>query len=46
VRFDLGCLWGAYRSDISRTAVLGAPSDKQARYYARSSPASAPRSPP
>src|SRR2546430_2534085 len=34
VRFDLGCLWGAYRSDISRTAVLGAPSDKQARYYA------------
>jgi len=34
VRFDLGCLWGAYRSDISRTAVLGAPTDKQARYYA------------
>src|SRR5207302_5362868 len=34
VRFDLGCLVGPYRSDISRTAVLGAPSDKQARYYA------------
>ncbi|PYO19041.1 MAG: aminopeptidase P family protein [Candidatus Rokuibacteriota bacterium] len=34
VRFDLGCLWGPYRSDISRTAVLGTPSDKQARYYA------------
>src|SRR5207244_2058975 len=33
VRFDLGCLVGPYRSDISRTAVLGAPSDKQARYY-------------
>ena len=34
VRFDLGCVWEGYRSDISRTAVLGAPSDKQARYYA------------
>jgi Xaa-Pro aminopeptidase len=34
VRFDLGCLWGPYRSDISRTAVLGTPTEKQARYYA------------
>jgi len=34
VRFDLGCLVGPYRSDISRTAVLGTPTDKQARYYA------------
>src|SRR5262249_10036923 len=34
VRFDLGCLVGPYRSDISRTAVLGKPSEKQARYYA------------
>jgi Xaa-Pro aminopeptidase len=34
VRFDLGCLVGPYRSDISRTAVLGQPSEKQARYYA------------
>ena len=34
VRFDLGCVWQGYRSDISRTAVLGAPTDKQARYYA------------
>jgi len=34
VRFDLGCLVGPYRSDISRTAVLGKPTDKQARYYA------------
>jgi Xaa-Pro aminopeptidase len=33
VRFDLGCLVGPYRSDISRTAVLGKPTDKQARYY-------------
>src|SRR5438093_684484 len=33
VRFDLGCLVGPYRSDISRTAVLGKPSEKQARYY-------------
>ncbi|MBI4271235.1 MAG: aminopeptidase P family protein [Candidatus Rokubacteria bacterium] len=34
VRFDLGCVWEGYRSDISRTAVFGRPSDKQARYYA------------
>jgi Xaa-Pro aminopeptidase len=34
VRFDLGCLYRWYRSDISRTAVLGRPSDKQARCYA------------
>ena len=31
---DLGCLVGPYRSDISRTAVLGTPTEKQARYYA------------
>src|SRR5206468_12851920 len=34
VRYDLGSLCGPYRSGISRTAVLGAPTDKQARYYA------------
>ncbi|HXJ80045.1 MAG TPA: Xaa-Pro peptidase family protein [Candidatus Methylomirabilis sp.] len=34
VRFDLGCVVKGYRSDISRTAVLGRPTDKQARYYA------------
>lgn len=34
VRFDLGCVYQGYRSDIARTAVLGAPTDKQARYYA------------
>jgi Xaa-Pro aminopeptidase len=34
VRFDLGCLVGPYRSDISRTAVLGTPTEKQANYYA------------
>ena len=33
VRFDLGCVYQGYRSDISRTAVLGPPSDKQRRYY-------------
>jgi Xaa-Pro aminopeptidase len=33
VRFDLGCVYKSYRSDISRTAVLGAPTPKQARYY-------------
>ena len=34
IRFDLGCVIDGYRSDISRTAVLGKPSDKLARYYA------------
>lgn len=34
VRFDLGCVYQSYRSDISRTAVLGRPTEKQARYYA------------
>jgi len=33
VRLDLGCVYRGYRSDISRTAVLGPPSDKQRRYY-------------
>jgi Xaa-Pro aminopeptidase len=33
IRFDLGCVYQGYRSDISRTAVLGRPSDKQLRYY-------------
>jgi Xaa-Pro aminopeptidase len=33
IRFDLGCVYQGYRSDISRTAVLGAPTDKQRRYY-------------
>ena len=34
VRFDLGCVYQGYRSDIARTAVLGKPGDKLARYYA------------
>jgi Xaa-Pro dipeptidase len=34
IRFDLGCVWEGYRSDIARTAVLGTPDDKLARYYA------------
>ncbi|MBI4611018.1 MAG: aminopeptidase P family protein [Candidatus Rokubacteria bacterium] len=34
VRFDLGCIYRSYRSDIARTAVWGAPTEKQARYYA------------
>jgi Xaa-Pro dipeptidase len=33
IRFDLGCLYKSYRSDISRTAVCGTPTAKQARYY-------------
>src|SRR2546428_6376806 len=34
VRFDLGCVYQGYRSDIARTAVLGKPGDKLARFYA------------
>lgn len=33
VRFDVGCTYDCYFSDIARTAVLGAPSEKQKRYY-------------
>jgi Xaa-Pro dipeptidase len=33
VRFDVGCLWHAYHSDIARTAVLGPPHPKQAKYH-------------
>jgi Xaa-Pro dipeptidase len=33
VRFDLGCVYQGYRSDIARTAVLGTPTEKQRRYY-------------
>lgn len=34
VRFDLGCVVDAYRSDIARTAVIGSPMDRQRRYHA------------
>lgn len=34
LRFDLGCIYRNYRSDISRTAVLGGPGEKLARSYA------------
>ena len=34
IRFDLGCVYQNYRSDISRTASMGTPSEKLARYYA------------
>ena len=33
VRFDLGCTYESYFSDIARTAVLGTPSEKQQSYY-------------
>jgi len=33
VRFDVGCEYSCYFSDIARTAVLGRPSEKQKRYY-------------
>ena len=32
VRFDVGCVAECYHSDMARTAVLGTPSDKVARY--------------
>lgn len=34
IRFDVGCLYMGYHADIARTAVLGDPSDRQARIYA------------
>lgn len=33
IRFDIGCRTELYSSDIARTAVFGAPSDKVVRYY-------------
>ena len=32
VRFDVGCIFDAYHTDISRTAVLGQPNPKQKKY--------------
>ena len=33
IRFDYGCLYNGYRSDISRTAVIGEPDEKISTYY-------------
>ncbi|MCG5215777.1 M24 family metallopeptidase [Streptosporangium sp. KLBMP 9127] len=33
-RFDVGCLYGGYYSDIGRTAVLGGPDHRQTSRYA------------
>lgn len=33
IRFDVGCRYKHYRSDISRIAVLGEPSEKLRRYH-------------
>ncbi|PZG48887.1 aminopeptidase P family protein [Spongiactinospora gelatinilytica] len=33
-RFDVGCVYQGYWSDIGRTAVLGEPGERQARRYA------------
>jgi len=33
IRFDVGCIYNAYHTDIARTAVLGTPSAKQKTLY-------------
>ena len=33
IRFDFGCLWHGYCSDLARTATVGAPEQKVADYY-------------
>jgi len=33
IRFDIGCLYRGYCSDIARTAVFGEPTARQRRYY-------------
>ncbi|MCR4398035.1 MAG: Xaa-Pro peptidase family protein [Firmicutes bacterium] len=33
IRFDVGCVFDCYCSDIARIACLGSPSEKAARYY-------------
>ena len=33
IRFDIGCDYRGYKSDMSRTAFLGRPSEKLAQYY-------------
>ncbi len=33
IRFDVGCIFDAYHTDIARTAVLGPPNPKQQRYH-------------
>jgi len=33
IRFDYGCIYNGYRSDIARTAVIGEPDQKTKTYY-------------
>ncbi len=33
IRFDYGCVWNGYNSDLARTAVVGRPDEKTARYF-------------
>lgn len=34
IKYDVGCTWGLYHSDIGRTQIVGAASDDQERIYA------------
>lgn len=33
IRFDGGCTWNSYSSDLARTAIFGPPTKKQITYY-------------
>lgn len=33
IRFDYGCVWNGYNSDLARTAVVGKPDEKTAAYF-------------
>lgn len=33
IRFDVGCSYKGYSSDIARTGIFGTPTEKQAKYY-------------
>jgi len=33
IRFDVGCTYKGYSSDLARTGIFGSPTEKQAKYY-------------